>query len=86
MDGPYGIAVDSSAHIYVSNSANSTLTVYKAGANGNAAPIDTIKGRKTMMYSPAGIALQWTWPTELTTTNGRHGRFGDRSTMNAKRA
>lgn len=57
LDGPYGIAVDSSADIYVSNSANSTLTVYKAGANGNVAPI-IIKGRKTMMYSPAGIALQ----------------------------
>jgi 6-phosphogluconolactonase (cycloisomerase 2 family) len=43
------------ACIYVTNAAN-TLTVYPARANGNVTPIRAIKGSKTELNFPAGIA------------------------------
>jgi sugar lactone lactonase YvrE len=44
------------ARIYVTNAANA-VTVYTARANGNVAPIRAIKGRKTGLKFPNGIAL-----------------------------
>ena len=61
---PEGLALDSSANIYVSNDLgpgrdnNGTLTVYAAGANGNVAPIQFIKGRATKLKSDvSGVAV-----------------------------
>jgi hypothetical protein len=36
---------------------NSSVTVYAAGAKGNATPIATIKGANTLLDQPLGIAL-----------------------------
>jgi NHL repeat len=57
---PAGLAMDSHGNIYVANityTADSTITVYAAGAEGNVAPIRTIAGTKTLLNHPAGIAI-----------------------------
>ncbi|HEY1428169.1 MAG TPA: hypothetical protein VGF18_01245, partial [Candidatus Tumulicola sp.] len=55
LDNPWGIAVDASGNVYVSNHpANlqgpGTITVFAATAEGNAKPIRTIEGSKTGLY------------------------------------
>lgn len=58
--GPGAVAVDNSKSIYVtdSNYPNSpSVTVYAAGANGNASPTRTISGSNTTLSLPIGIAL-----------------------------
>jgi hypothetical protein len=62
LDDPLQLALDSSSNIYVANdsfssSANSSLTMYAAGANGNVAPNETIEGAMTQLYLPGGIAV-----------------------------
>jgi 6-phosphogluconolactonase (cycloisomerase 2 family) len=61
LAGPHQLALDSSSNIYVANSAydsgRGSLTVYKAGANGNVAPIETIEGSMTNLDGAIGIAL-----------------------------
>jgi len=60
MGAPYQLALDSSLNIYVANASSKNskgLTVYAAGANGNVAPLDTIKGGSTKLDYPDGIAL-----------------------------
>lgn len=59
-----GVAVDSSAHVYVSNfiapknnKCTGSVTVYAPGADGDVSPIAQIKGRKTLLCGPHGIAL-----------------------------
>lgn len=57
-----GVAVDSAAKVYVTNWFGGTpctgsVTVYAAGANGDAAPIAQIKGSKTRLCDPGGIAV-----------------------------
>jgi sugar lactone lactonase YvrE len=62
MGVPTGLAVDSDGDIYVTNwfggtPCAGTVTVYAAGANGDAAPIAQIKGLKTRLCDPGGIAI-----------------------------
>jgi len=62
FDNPTGIALDSSANIYVTNDGSSiggtdSITVYSAGSSGNAAPIATITGFSTGLGEPQGIAI-----------------------------
>jgi sugar lactone lactonase YvrE len=57
LNSPQGIARDVGGRIYVTNSASNTVTVYAAGASGNATPVATIGGGLTGMNSPFGIAL-----------------------------
>jgi len=59
---PQGIAIDSAGKIYVANNGSANggtdaITVYAAGANGNAAPIQTIAGSLTGLNLPAGVAV-----------------------------
>jgi sugar lactone lactonase YvrE len=63
LSSPIGVGVDSSGNIYVANSTNAgggiagSVTVYAAGSNGNVAPIQTISGGDTGLFSPMGLAL-----------------------------
>ena len=62
IDGPTGIAVDSSGRIYVLNEGEGAkrgggVVVFASGSNGNVAPIATISGSNTGIRSPKAIAL-----------------------------
>ncbi|MGC2276078.1 MAG: hypothetical protein WA571_08715, partial [Candidatus Binatus sp.] len=64
MDGPTGIAVDSSGRIYVLNEGEGarkggSVVVFAPGSNGNVAPIATISGSNTGIRSPKAIALDY---------------------------
>jgi hypothetical protein len=63
---PSGIALDGAGQLYVANSLNcpnvsdcfdASITVYAAGATGNATPTATIHGSNTGLHDPTGIAL-----------------------------
>lgn len=59
---PYGVAVDAVHNVYVVNFADGeamreSVTVYAAGAHGDAAPIQSISGSNTHIYIPDGIAV-----------------------------
>ncbi len=59
---PIGIAVDSSANIYVADNGEvftpGSVFVYSAGSNGNIAPTATISGPLTELAAPLFIAFQ----------------------------
>jgi sugar lactone lactonase YvrE len=62
LDHPTGIAVDSDDNIYVTteeggSDRNGSVNIYRAGSNGNVAPIATISGTSTGLDRPEGIAL-----------------------------
>ncbi len=69
LDLTGGIALDSSANIYVAgnisyiplpggrNSAVGGISVYSAGSSGNVTPIATISGSNTALADPRGIAI-----------------------------
>jgi sugar lactone lactonase YvrE len=54
---PYGIALDASDNIYVADDGATSVLVYSAGSNGDAAPIAIINGDETGLIDPYGIAL-----------------------------
>ncbi|MGH8337001.1 MAG: hypothetical protein ACRETL_09335, partial [Gammaproteobacteria bacterium] len=72
LGDPQGIAVDSGGRIYVTNRSGydgktvdshgayqhwQSITVYAADANGDAAPIATIKGAQTGLTDPNGVTV-----------------------------
>lgn len=62
LDYPRGIAVDASGDIYVANDASrsfrpDSITVYAPGATGNVKPIREIRGIRTGLVRPSGIAI-----------------------------
>jgi len=58
MNWPTSIAVHPDrGEIFVANDTGDIVTVYKADANGDAAPIRTLKGTRTMIKNPTGIAI-----------------------------
>jgi DNA-binding beta-propeller fold protein YncE len=62
LNTPYGIAIDSNGLIYVANAGgyeghNVSVTVYAAGATGNATPVTTIAGPLTQLARPKGVAV-----------------------------
>ena len=62
LNTPSGIALDSAGLIYVTNEGgfegnNTSVTVYAAGANGNATPVTTVAGSSTQLARPRGIAV-----------------------------
>src|SRR5207247_143786 len=61
LSWPWGIARDAAGNLYVvnswSSSGSTSITVYAAGASGNATPSATITGNNTGLSGPHGIAL-----------------------------
>lgn len=62
LNGPVGLGFDAGRRLYVSNangtSPNHRITVYGAGASGNASPIAIIMGANTGLDQPVGIAVE----------------------------
>jgi sugar lactone lactonase YvrE len=54
----WGRANSTAGNIYVSNFNANSITVYVAGASGNATPRATIAGSNTGLDSPTGIAVE----------------------------
>jgi sugar lactone lactonase YvrE len=74
---PVGVALDTGGNIYVADLesesfASGGVTVYAAGANGNVAPLRTIKGGRTALTFPFGVALDAS--RNIYVANG--GQFG----------
>ena len=61
LSDPAGLILDGSDDIYVPdadpNTVGDEITVYAAGANGDAAPIEIIAGDKTELNEPSQLAL-----------------------------
>jgi hypothetical protein len=57
LQAPAGIALNSSDELIVANVKSNSITVYAAGAKGNAPPLATITGPATGILKPAGIAV-----------------------------
>ena len=62
LNTPSDVALDSNNRIYVTNAGgfeggNVSVTVYAAGATGNATPVTTISGPNTQLARPGGIAI-----------------------------
>jgi hypothetical protein len=55
---PWGIAVDSSANMYVVDYYSASVLLYAAGSTGDVAPVSTISGSQTDLVAPMYIALQ----------------------------
>ncbi|HUO03674.1 MAG TPA: NHL repeat-containing protein [Candidatus Binataceae bacterium] len=80
MNFPESIAVDSKGYIYVVNrdggpSGNGSVTIYSPGSNGNVAPYATIKGSRTGLNEPIGVAVDSAgkiYVTNFATPRGPH--------------
>lgn len=60
LNGPRAVALDAAQNVYVANSTtqgDSSVTVYAANSSANAAPLRTIKGPNTGLFSVQGIAV-----------------------------
>lgn len=61
LNGPAGLAFDAGGQLYVSNtngtSPNQRITVYSAGASGDATPTAIIMGANTGLDAPVGIVV-----------------------------
>jgi 6-phosphogluconolactonase (cycloisomerase 2 family) len=60
---PEGIALDAGGNIHVANNASTNfrygyVNVYAAGANGHVKPTSKLKGKKTKLSFPTGVAIR----------------------------
>src|SRR6266702_3008825 len=90
MNGPVGIARDAAGNLYVANAGNSccglgnSITVYGAGARGDAAPTVTIVGGNTGLDAPSGVALDAAGHLYVANADGNSITvYGSRATGNA---
>src|SRR5437899_1047168 len=90
MNGPVGIARDAAGNLYVANAGNSccglgnSITVYGAGARGDAAPTATIVGGNTGLDAPSGVALDAAGHLYVANADGNSITvYGSRATGNA---
>jgi len=60
LNVPEGLALDPAGRLYVSNFNGNSITVYAAGASGDAAPIATLAGGSTGLAGPIGLAFDGT--------------------------
>ncbi len=58
LKSPTGIALDGSDNIYIPSASKSWITAYAAGSTGNVAPINEIKGKRTGLGEPFGVAIR----------------------------
>jgi hypothetical protein len=53
------VALDASGNVYAANlDDENSITIYSSNANGDAAPIGIIRGSKTPLAGPLGIAIR----------------------------
>jgi hypothetical protein len=58
LDGPWGLAFDSSGNLFVANELGDSITEYAPGAmGGDASPANTLSGTDTGLDYPAGVAV-----------------------------
>ncbi len=57
LNGPVGIAVDTSGRVYAANAGAGTISVFTNGTPGNVAPMITIGGPLTTLNTPTGLSL-----------------------------
>jgi sugar lactone lactonase YvrE len=77
LDSPQAIALDSSGKIYVANARfgadpqgdTGSITVYPAGSNGNVTPTAVIRGAKTLVNRPVGLAVDQSGAIYLVNSN-----------------
>jgi hypothetical protein len=80
---PVGIAVDAKGNVYVANNGNSTVSIFAAGSNGNAAPTTIIAGALTGLSNPTGLTLDPTGNIYVANSNGSIVIFKPGTTGNA---
>jgi len=73
LDGPSGIAVDSSGNIYVANWDSSTVTIYPASSTGNVTPSATIRGYATGLNDPSSITVDGSGKIYVTNQGSLNG-------------
>ena len=57
VDDPQGVALDANGDVYAANTLNNTITIYSVSQSG-VNLVGTIKGKKTDLKSPRGIAIR----------------------------
>jgi Fibronectin type III domain len=75
LSNPYSIDVDSSDRLYVADSGSDSISIFADGATGNIAPLQRIRGERTEIHAPSGMAIS---PTGMITTqnsNSLHLRW-----------
>ncbi|MGH7812613.1 MAG: LamG-like jellyroll fold domain-containing protein, partial [Candidatus Binataceae bacterium] len=73
LNEPFGVAVEPSGVLYVTNYGANTITEYSAGAHGNVFPGAAISG--IPLSSPAGVALDPSFDIFAEATTSEYGEY-----------
>ena len=57
LNRPFDLAFDGAGRLYVANYGANTITVYAAGATGNATPTASISGANFGLGAPRALAI-----------------------------